>query len=179
MSEILGRTIEFVTKISPRVAASVFLFCVVILLLPVRVIAWLDLASVMRTYRTALSLALLGTGTYLATYVLHSLWKHSIGYIQHKRALVRGKDRMRHLSFDEKKVLQSYLKHRALTRRWNLGSGVVNGLVADGILFRASQVGSKIEGFAYNVHRWAYEYLSQHPDLVATPGDSSEPDAFF
>jgi Super-infection exclusion protein B len=92
--------------------------------------------------------------------------------------LVRGKKRMRHLSFDEKKVLQSYLKHRALTRRWNLGSGVVNGLVADGILFRASQVGSQIEGFAYNVHRWAYEYLLQHPDLVATPGDSSEPDAF-
>ena len=59
LSEILGRVVEFVTRISPRIAASVFLFCVVTLLLPARVIAWLDLASVMRTYRTALSLALL------------------------------------------------------------------------------------------------------------------------
>jgi hypothetical protein len=66
----------------------------------------------------------------------------------------------------------------AYTRRWNLESGVVNSLVREGILFLSSRTGNQVSGFAYNINQWALDYLVQHPELIATPGDTSEPDAF-
>jgi hypothetical protein len=178
LPEIFGRIIEFIAKLSPRIAGTVFLFCLMILLLPTRIVAWLDFASTLKAYRLPLVLALLASGAYLATFALHHFWKSLTDYIQRIRARVRAKKRLHSLSHDEKKLLQSYITHATLTRRWNLGSGVVNGLVAEGLLVAASKYGSQAEGFAFNMKPWAYDYIFKHPELIATPGDTSEPDAF-
>jgi hypothetical protein len=178
LPEIFGKIIEFLTRASPRVFGALFLFCLIVLVLPARALSWLNLASLVEASRTAISLTLLGTGVYLATYPLHTLCKRGAQYVHEMRTIHIWKNRLHRLTFEEKKLLQSYLQRHTHTRRWNLGSGVVEGLVRDGILFRSSNAGSVVEGFAYNITSWAYDDIAKHPELVATPGDASEPDAF-
>jgi hypothetical protein len=173
-----GKIIELVTKAHPRIFGVLFLFCLTILILPARALAWLNLTSLMETYRAPVSVVGLLTGLYLATYPLHALWKAGARFVQDTRAIRVRKNRLHHLTREEKKLFQSYVQRHTRTRRWNLGSGVVAGLVRDGILFRSSNEGSQVEGFAFNIYDWALEYLTAHQELIATPGDTTEPDAF-
>lgn len=123
-------------------------------------------------------LGLLGTGFYLATYPIGALRKWGEKSVHHKKLIGMAKHRLHQLTFDEKKLLQSYVRHDARTRRWNIGSGVVGGLAGIGILSQSSSIGSRAEGLAYSINDWAFEYLKAHPELIATPNDTTEPDAF-
>ncbi len=178
MLENLGKITEFLTKASPRISAAAFLFCIATRVLPRRALAWLGIASVIESHETALGLTFLGTGAILATYPLHALWKLGAQYRLKARALRAGKNRLHRLTVSEKKLLQLYAVNQTRTRRLNLGSGVAGGLVQEGILFHSSNVGSQIDGLAYNIQSWAYDYIVERPELVATPGDTSELDAF-
>jgi hypothetical protein len=164
--EILGKLIEAISKVfSPRLMGALFLLFLTIVVFP-------------SLPRSLPILGLLGTGFYLATYPIHAFWKAAARYAQEKQSIRRGQDRLHHLTSEEKKLLQSYVKRGTRTRRWNVGSGVVNGLVRMGILFSSSNIGSQVEGFAYGISEWAFEYLNAHQELIATPGDTSEPDAY-
>ena len=164
--EIVGKLIELISKTpSARVMGALFLLCLTIVLLP-------------SLPRSVPVLGLLGAGFYLATYPIHALWKGAAHYVRYKRAVRFGKGRLHNLTFEEKKLLQGYVQRGTRTRRWNLGSGVVNGLVRMGILFRSSQVGYLVGGVPYEINDWALEYLKAHQELIATPGDTTEPDAF-
>ena len=164
--EIVGKLIELISKTpSARVMGALFLLCLTIVLLP-------------SLPRSAPILVLLGAGFYLATYPSHALWKDAAHHVRYKRAVRFGKGRLHNLTFEEKKLLQSYVWLGTRTRRWNIGSGVVNGLVRTGILFRSSNIGSRVEGVPYEINEWALEYLTAHRELVDTPGDTTEPDAF-
>lgn len=50
------------------------------------------------------------------------------------------------------------------TITFSMMDGVRGGLEAKDIIYRAANVGSKIEGFAYNIQPWALDYLRRHPE---------------
>jgi hypothetical protein len=172
--ELLGKIVEFLARVSPRTAVTLFLLSLALLLVPKSAATWLDLESLAKEHRTLLSLTVLASGAYLVTYLPHAAWKRCAPY--RKRRAV--KKRLHSLTHEEKKLLQSYVHSYTRTRRWAAGSGVVGGLVLGGILFCASNIGSREEGFAYNIHDWVLEYLRSHQGLISTPGDTTQPDAF-
>jgi hypothetical protein len=181
-ADVVGKIAEFLTKVSPRIFGALFLFCLIIVLLPANVLTTLNLRSFVDVHRAALALALIGSGAYLATFPLHAIWKQAaalvVTFLREKQTIRLGKKHLARLTIEEKQLLQSYAKRHTRTRRWNLGSGVVQGLVQAGILFRSSNAGSIEEGFAYSMEPWAYEHVLNHPDLIETPTTSMEPDAF-
>jgi hypothetical protein len=47
-----------------------------------------------------------------------------------------------------------------------MDDGVIQGLVAEKILYRSANVGSLITGFAYNVQPWAWDFLNANPHVL-------------
>ena len=74
---------------------------------------------------------------------------------------------LRDLTPEEKAVLAEYIRDDAGTQYFSIRDGVVQGLQAKGVLYRASVVsrGRDIE-FAFNIQPWAREYLRENQHLL-------------
>jgi hypothetical protein len=79
-------------------------------------------------------------------------------------------ERLHHLSKPEKRILRGYIEGKTRTQNFSLADGVVGGLVAEHIVFRASNISSSYDYFAYNIQPWAWEYLSEHRQLLDPEG---------
>ncbi|WP_321958139.1 superinfection exclusion B family protein [Paraburkholderia bannensis] len=70
------------------------------------------------------------------------------------------------LTPDERGRLIPYIRDQRASVRYPIEDGVVGGLVGKGILFRSSNVGHAISGFAFNLQPWAREELEKRPELL-------------
>lgn len=82
----------------------------------------------------------------------------------------RQRKRLERLAPDEKAVLARYVNDKKTALAFDAAHGVANGLAAQEILFRTA-----VDGLAYktiyNLHPWARDILSEHPEVLtgATP----------
>lgn len=74
--------------------------------------------------------------------------------------------RLHDLTAHEKLILKRYLDQNTRTQYLNVADGVVTGLVHEEILYRSTNIGHLLTGFAYNIQPWAFDYLRQHPELL-------------
>jgi len=75
----------------------------------------------------------------------------------------------------EKEALSHYLTEDTTTIAFDYRDGVVNGLIAKGILYRASQASNPMSfNFDVNIQTWAWDYLQKHPEILKgiKPGDA-------
>src|SRR5947209_1159978 len=79
--------------------------------------------------------------------------------------------RLQSLTTAEKAVLRGYISERTRTQYLSIMDGVVTGLAAEDILYRASNASYSATEWAYNIQPWAWEYLSKHPEYVLHPSD--------
>jgi hypothetical protein len=70
------------------------------------------------------------------------------------------------LTEDEKKILRFYITLQTKTNSLRYDDGVVRGLEAKFIIFRSSQIGNMIDGFAYNISDFAWDYLNKNQHLL-------------
>ena len=75
-------------------------------------------------------------------------------------------NRLNRLNEDEKQILRYYYAHQMRANSLRVDDGVVQELVAEGIIYRSAQVGDIVEGFAHNISDVAWDYLNKHPDLL-------------
>lgn len=67
----------------------------------------------------------------------------------------------------EKEVLARYLAEDTTTIAFDIRDGIVNGLIAKGILYRASQASNPMsDDFDVNIQPWAWDYIKSHPDVL-------------
>ena len=79
------------------------------------------------------------------------------------------------LSRQEKEILASYIIEDATTLAFDIRDGVINGLIAKGILYRASQLSNPFSyDFDVNIQIWAHQYLKTHPKILQgiTPNET-------
>ena len=129
-------------------------------------------------YYVWIVVALVVSLAWLATYPIEKVYKFTAAHLDQKRKMERQITRLRNLTREEKKALQAYIRKGSKTARWNITSGVICELVAQGVLFLSARVGDEISGHAFNISDWAWDYLKQNPSLIDTPGDNTLPDAF-
>ncbi|TAM51219.1 MAG: hypothetical protein EPN57_18370 [Paraburkholderia sp.] len=70
------------------------------------------------------------------------------------------------LAPDERGRLIPYIRDQRASVKYPIEDGVVGELVGKGILFRSSNVGHAISGFAFNLQPWAREELEKRPELL-------------
>ena len=138
-----------------------------------------DLASTMglsefrKEYRAYLGGALVLS---LSLVVAHALWSGAKGILalakgaldrrKARRSLEARQKQLDKLTPDEKVYLAPYILDKENTRNFLIEDGTAGGLVAKGILYRASTVGSMLDGWAHNMHPWARDYLEANPHLL-------------
>ena len=78
------------------------------------------------------------------------------------------------LTADEKAYLKPYVFGDENTQYFLIEDGIAGGLKAKDIIYMSSQVGSMLEGWAYNIQPWAKQYLEENPHLLEGPNPSPQ-----
>lgn len=154
-------------KISSTHLFAIAAAAAVLLFSPLPVLSALGLAQFVAYFRMWIGFALLICGAVLVARGLASVIALVKTRSQRSRMMKRKQARLHKLTPDEATVLAGYLGDETRTQYFQLTNGVVQGLLAEGIVFRVSTEGSWLRGFAYNIQPWAMDYLTAHPELVA------------
>lgn len=83
-----------------------------------------------------------------------------------KHALKKRQQALHSLTPEEKGYLIPYIEGLQNTVNVGLDDGVMAGLHSKGITYRAANIGSLLDGFAFNLQPWAREYLEKNPHLL-------------
>jgi Super-infection exclusion protein B len=155
----LPKLAEVVKLLAPRVLIAIAVSCAVVLFLPSPALGRIGLLTLRESRRGELGGALVVSVALLLADATSSAWKD---WAQ-KRGMWRE---LKRLTPDEKDVLRRYLEEDTGTISWSVESGVVNGLQAKRILYRASEISDASLIFPYNLQPWARDRLRKKPGLV-------------
>lgn len=99
----------------------------------------------------------------------------STSWIRRGIARHRRHKSLRELTPDEKAYLIPYVVNDQNTAYYLIEDGIAGGLTAKGIIYRASSVGSIVDGWAFNIQPWAKTYLKSHLELLG--GANPDPES--
>jgi len=166
----LGKVLDAL-KLAPRYLLAVAFLCGIVLFAPMpfaRAIGLEFLRAV--PYRTWIGGAFIVSAVLLIVHSLAYAGNVALKAWRDSRELRRRWRGLRELSPPEAKLLARYLKSETTSLELNAEDGIVNGLVARGILYPGasyalSQAGGYFE-MDFNLHAWAWKYLREHPEIV-------------
>lgn len=153
-------------KLGPRHYFVVAAASGLVLLLPQAVLTRLGLESLPAWGRPALGGAFVISFALLAGHGLAELWQQLRRWVKWRMEIMRGRRSLQQLGREERDLLRRYLEDDTQTQFVSYTEGVANGLVAKGILYRASIVAAHFQTFAYNIQPWAWQELKRHPEWV-------------
>jgi len=153
-------------KTTPRYLFAATLVSGTALFLPNDMVNELGLTALRNLYRPWLGGVFLVAGGLLAAHGLTAITIWLRKEITFRLDLRRAKQRLHDLTPDEKKLLAKYLINNTRTQIFPYSDGVVSELEALVIIRRASDLGTLLDGFPYNIQPWAWKHLRKHPELV-------------
>jgi hypothetical protein len=153
-------------RLAPRYLVAVGIFCGFFLFLPEQTARQIGIFDFSQHYRQWIGV------TFLAAISLVAV-TGSLEVITFIRELIARKNRekrmcqaLHRLTEEEKQILRFYYAMQSKTNTLRTDDGVVNGLVAKGIIHRAASLGNILEGFAHNIDERAWEVLHEKPELL-------------
>ena len=158
----------------PRHAfAAIAIASAIVLFTPASALQILGLDAIRATHRTWIGGAFVLSAALFFTSVAGRLAQLVAPDLIQRWNASQQRKALHTLSRPEREVLAEYLLHDTSTRSFAISDGVVGGLVAKRILYRASNVGHPGSmSFDHNLQPWAWDYLRRHPALVQ-PNPSS------
>jgi hypothetical protein len=161
-----SKLVEWI-KLSPKHLAAIFLFTGLVVFAPERWLTFVGIVGLPDTLRLVFGIAFLLSGALLLIEGVAFAW----GMVKQKRTnavvLHRARESLHNLSEPEKEILRRYIEGETRTQYLPMHNGVVCGLQAEGILFRASSISKSHDHFAYNIQLWAWDYLNEHRKLLS------------
>lgn len=162
---ILKSALE-ILKLAPRYLIALGIMSAVLLFSPKGFLERIGLVDFAHNNRQWLGLTLVVTsGLFFVAMVAEGLrafrrrrW--------HKKAITELKSSLRRLTEEEKQILRFYCVKETKTNYLRVTDGVVQGLVAKGIIQMASNLGDMVDGFAHNINEIVWQELNEHPDLL-------------
>lgn len=155
-----------VLKLTPRYFVMLGLFCGAVLLLPQNATDTFGVSNLAQNYRQwfgiTFLLSMCGLAVYWGEQVIRGVRNRSALQKAHARILKR----LNSLTEEEKQILRYYLAEESKTNTLRIDDGVVSGLEAHGVIYRAVDHGDLIEGFAYNISEVAWEYLNENHGVL-------------
>lgn len=165
ISDIAKALIEFL-RLAPRYLIAVGIFAGFLLFASDSLLQRLGLIAFTQQNRPYLGLALVGT---IALFVV-SLAADLIGLVRtwrrRRRARANITARLGHLTEGEKQILRYYFAKNTRANSLRVDDGVVQELVAEGIIYRSANLGDMIDGFAHNISDLAWDYIHLNPHLL-------------
>ena len=162
----VSKFVEWI-KLSPKYLFPILIVLGFVLFAPADILDVFGLSSIVSQYRPYLGAAFLVTAALLLANMLGAWY----GWIKRRyvrsKNIKRGRRRLRSLTDAEKEILRGYIHNKTRSQYLWVTDGVVRGLEAEKIIYRASEVGS-LDEWAYNIQPWAWNYLNAHPELLSS-----------
>ncbi len=153
-------------KLAPRYLFVVVFVTGALLFAPTSWIERISLQDFANDYRQWLGFAFLISATLCGVALALGVWKAILEcyfYISIRAGVLR---RLRVLTEDEKQILRYYIVNNTRANMLKIEDGVVQGLVADHIIYLASRRGNVVEGFAHNISETVWKHLHANPALL-------------
>lgn len=150
-------------KFACNYAGIIFSATGVYLFAPQSVLEALHISYADHDYRDIAGYVFLFSGCALLERVWNII-KSSYAEAKSRKKVIK---RLHALTPKEKDVLLGYIVFDTRTQRFDDRDGIVNGLIAAGILIRHSFYGSIVTGFDVNITDVAWEYLKKNPHLLS------------
>lgn len=153
-------------KLTPTHQALFALTCLATLLAPTSVTDRLGVTKFTQDNRQWFFLAFLVVGVvFVAGRIEHvrNVKRKVSATEKRKQAIL---ERLHRLTEEEKQILRFYIATKSKTNVLRVDNGVVNGLVAAGIIRMSAPFGDILDGCAYNITELAWEYLNEHHELL-------------
>jgi len=165
ISEIVKSVVE-VLKLAPRYLAALALIAGVLIFLPVSWLEVLGLKAFSIEHRSWLGLVLLvSLGICAVSAAIRVI--EAVGGAFHRRGVRRFvAEKLNRLTEGEKQILRFYFAKGTRSNTLRVDDGEVRELVACRILYRASEIGNLLEGFAHNISDFAWDYIHAHPEVL-------------
>ncbi|MDA0988382.1 MAG: superinfection exclusion B family protein [Chloroflexi bacterium] len=171
----IGKIIEWL-KLSTQQLLWLLLFSSIVLGLLIfasdSALAALGLSGLRADYRTLIGLLGILSFSGLIVTVGKSASQFAKSEIVQRQNLKRRQERLRNLTPPERTILRKYIEENTRTQYLSINDGVVQGLIAETILYQSSRVSVWELAFAHNVQPWAWDYLNRHPELVKETKES-------
>jgi hypothetical protein len=171
----LAKIIDFVRQ--PRILFCVSLATGLIVFLPDQALQQMGLLQLRDAFRPYWGGIFIITSVIFVTEI--SLKVVALLSEKRKIKLIKQKqvEQLSSLTQEERELLNGFIRNKKKTRRLDVDSGVVFGLVNKSIIYLASSRATsapfdytyhgRVYTADYNIHDWAWDYLNQHQELLS------------
>jgi len=165
MTEIATTVLEAM-KLAPRYLAAVAVVCGVLVFASPTALDALGLREFTENHRHWIGLAFLAS----TAVALVDGAKEVARWVRNRVAVTKLKKarlaRLHSLTEEEKQILRYYFAKQTRTNSLRIQDGIVQGLVAAGIIHQSASLGTFHSGFSYNISEFAWEYLNKNPAIL-------------
>jgi hypothetical protein len=161
-------------KLSPKYWLAIALVATALICLPLEITGKLGVAEFVDKYRMWIGFVCVVSWGFLFTHLMCASKDSVLGWWRKKRLVHHGREALQNLSPPEKRMLAEYLIFETKSRKQDFQSGIVHELKRANILYQACSEGTRMTGFAFNLHPWAWEELQAHPELLEPELDETQ-----
>lgn len=161
-----AKTFLELLKLAPRYLIALGIMVAFLLFAEEQYLASIGVSTFAKEYRTVLGLVLVVSGALFIVYIgvaaialTQRWWRQLRG----KRSIV---NKLSRLNEGEKQILRYYYALQTRANYLHIDDGVVQELVAEGIIYRSASMGSVVDGFAHNISDIAWDHLQEYPHLL-------------
>jgi len=153
-------------KLAPRYLISVALIAGVLLFFPSVWLAYIGVDNFAVANRQWLGLIFLVCASLWCVSAVASCWDWVAGKFFQRRVRQRITHKLSSLTEGEKQILRYYFAKDTRANTLKIDDGVVQGLVANRIIYRSASMGSILDGFAHNITDAAWNYICANPEVL-------------
>jgi hypothetical protein len=165
-----------VLKLAPRYLVAVIVFCSVLLFIKDDTAKILGVHNFTQNYRQWLGIALIATSTLVVidwSIKISRVIRNRVLRVKREKSILQS---LHGLTEEEKQILRYYFAKQSKSNVLRIDDGIVNGLVAKGVLFRSASQGNLLEGFAHNINEIVWDYLDVNLGLLDGETNTYRPD---
>lgn len=153
-------------KLAPRYLAPIGILSAALLFTPQKYLQVVGVHQLAQDYRPVFGLLMLFCAATLVVSISVALWRATSRGWGKRKFKRRIHQRLTRLSEDEKQILRFYISQQTRSNTLRIDDGIVQGLVAAGVIYRSANMGSIVDGFSHNISEVAWEYLHENHVLL-------------
>lgn len=162
ISEAYKAIENFFANLPLPLLVSIFTALAFVLFCSPEIASTLAIEKVREEYRGYLGFALIIT----AAAILGRLITFVGSFVREKMQTRKWQKSLEDLTPEEQGYLAVYILENKNTIKVGMDDGVMGGLVAKGITYHATNQGTLVSGFAFNLQPWARKHLQTHHELL-------------
>jgi hypothetical protein len=155
-----------VLKLAPRYLIGVAVIAGVLLFLPAEHLSAIGVDQFAKLNRQWLGLAFLVSAILWGVAMLGHMGTWFKKILARRAIRKRVVRKLQALTEDEKQILRYYVAKNTRSNRLRVDDGVVKGLVSDRIIYMSSNLGTVHDGFAHNIHDFAWDYIHENVEVL-------------